>query len=177
MFVISESQITRWGRALTVSIILFLFVSVALPLKSTPLGGSEAFAIKPSPPLNLSLSHSPKPDGQYELTLQAEANVAAEKVELAFDLPDSVDRVSGELKWSGTIPVGEKKTIKASIRILANILATVIGTATVYMSQGGILTQQETLLLNPPQTKSTPRTGPTKTQKPGHEKILEFKRK
>ncbi|MBI3358608.1 MAG: hypothetical protein HY037_03335 [Nitrospirae bacterium] len=165
MFVLSESQIMRWRCLFIVAIVLFL------------LAGSEAFATKPRPPLALSLTNRDLPDGQIELTLEATAFVTAEKVELVIDLPPSVALVSGEVRWDGTIAVGEKKAIKVFIRTVSTIPARVIGAASVYFPQGGSVKQQETVLLNPPQEKALPIPGPLKKPRQEHDTIFEFKGK
>ncbi len=165
MLLTSESQIMRWGRVFTILIVLFL------------LSGSEAFAIKPSPPLKLSLVNRDLTDGQIEITFHAQSFVAAEKVELAIDLPPSVSLVSGDIKWDGSIAVGEKKAVKAFIRTLSNIPAKVVGKGIAHFTHGGSVTQQEILLLNPPQEKaSSPRDVPIK-RKQGGETLLEFRGK
>lgn len=165
MFLMSESQMARWRCVFKVLVILFLGVC------------SDAFAVKPSPPLKLSLSKSNLSNGQIELTFNVSANVTVEKIELALDLPPSVSLVSGEVKWDGTIAIGEKKDIKASIRTLSNIPAEVIGRATAYFLHGGSVDQREALLLNPPPEKVKPRLEPTIKRKQGRETILEFRGK
>ena len=169
MVLTPESQIMRWSRVFAVSSVLFLGVGLGID--------NEAFAIKPRPPLKLSLTNSDLPDGQIELTLKAEAFVVAGKIELMIDLPPSALLVSGEVKWVGTITVGEKKALTAFIRTGSNIPAKVIGVASVYLPQGGLITQQETVLLHPPLEKALPPPEPPIKRKRGNETILEFKGK
>lgn len=165
MFVTPESQIMRWGRIVLVSIIFFVG------------GAQQAFAIKASPPLNLSLTSKNLPDGQTELTLQATASVTIDKVDLSIVLPASLDLASGGLKWEGAIAVGEKKEIRVLVRTLANIPSNVIGKAFVYFSHSGSLTQQVSLLLNAPKEKPSPPSKPPQLRKQGRDTILEFRSK
>jgi len=169
MFLASESQIMRWGRIFTVSTLLFAIVALL------PGSGKQAFAIKPSPPLNLSLTHNDLPDGQTELTLQAFANVAVEKVEISIDLPASLVLIAGETKWDGPLALGEQKEIKATIRTLSNHPTKVVGNAFVYFSSGGSLTQRARLLLNAPKEKPLSPRKPPILRKQGRDTILEFK--
>ena len=177
MFLTPESQIMRWGHIVLVSIIFFVG------------GGKQAFAIKPSPPLNLSLTSRNLPDGQTELTLQAIASVAIDKLDLSIVLPASLDLASGGLQWEGAIASGEKKEIRVLVRTLANIPSNVIGKALVYFSHGGTtpargttpasgsLTQQTSLLLNAPKEKPLPPSKPPILRKQGRDTILEFRSK
>jgi len=163
MFLATESQMFGWSYVSAVFIALILFM------------GTDAFAIKPSPPLILSLTNLDLPNGQIELTLEAEAKVAGVKAALAIVLPPSVSLISGEVKWNGQIAVGEKKEIKALIRTLSNNPEKVIGFAEVSLPQGGFMTQQETVLLNTPQETRSPE--PLKKPKQEHDTIFEFKEK
>ncbi len=171
MFLMPESQIMRWGRIVLVSIIFFVG------------GGKQAFAIKASPPLNLSLASRNLPDGQTELTLQAIASVTIDKVDLSIVLPASLDLASGGLEWGGAMAVGEKKEIRVLVRTLANIPSNVIGKALVYFSHGGTtpasesLTQRVSLLLNAPKEKPSPPSKPPQLRKQGRDTILEFRSK
>lgn len=139
--------------------------------------GVEAFAVKPSPPLTLSLSNRDLPDGQTELILQVLAHTTVEKVELSIELPASLALVSGDVKWDGPIAVGERREIKAFIRTLANNPAKVYGAADVYFEGGGSLSQRETLLLNAPKEKKLAPKEPPRLRQQGRETILEFRGK
>jgi hypothetical protein len=158
-----KSQIMQWGCLLIVSIIFLAG------------GGKYAFAVKATPPLNLSLTSRTLSDGQTELTLKAIANLTVDKADLTIVLPASLDLASGGLQWEGAIAIGEKKEVKVLVRTLANIQALVIGKATVYFTHGGSLLQQQTLLLNAPKKKASPPAKPPTLRKQGRDTILEFK--
>ncbi len=151
------------GSALVLLVVLFLTID------------SQTFAVKPQPPLTLTLSSSDLPDGTIEVQLEALANREVESVELTFYLPKSVSFKGGEEKWKGSIAVGEKKVLIVLIQRSSSSPAMVIGEAEVVLLQGGSFVQQSEIAIAPKETEENLPLSPPIKRKQGGETILEFK--
>ncbi len=171
MMLAQKSQIgyrTRVGWLVN-NLLILLFLGVGSP--------SLALAIKPQPPLQLTLSHSSLQHGTIEVVFEAVANISVESVVLSFHLAESLALVEGEKEWTGSIPSGEKKTLKVFVQTVSSLPGKVIGEATVHLPEGGSFVQQSTIILNPEEKEGPPPRPPPIRWKRGNETILEFRGK
>jgi hypothetical protein len=135
---------------------------------------STAEAIKPRPPLQMSLLRVDLSEKKSQLTLTATANVDSNQVALSIDLPVGIFLVEGEDQWEGSLKKGETKKIEIIVENQRRNPQKIIGKATLHLMEGETFVQQSTLTLGDPKTKS-PLPTPSVKRKQGEEKILEFK--
>jgi hypothetical protein len=137
---------------------------------------SAAEAIKPRPPLQLSLLRVDLSEKQSQLILTATAHVDSNQVALSIDLPIGISLVEGKDQWEGALKKGETKKIEIIVENQRHQPQKIVGKATLHLMEGETFVQQSTLILNDPKTKS-PLPAPSVKRKQGEEKILEFKGK
>ncbi len=137
---------------------------------------TDAFAIKPQPPLDLALSHVTLPNGQITITLRIVANVPLNSVALLLKLPPSIIPIEGETQWEGPMAAGEERGLILLVQERSNRSEPVIGVATGHLSSGGSFVQSRTLSLHPLTDEKTPAHPPIKRRQ-GGETILEFQEK
>jgi hypothetical protein len=137
---------------------------------------SPASAIKPRPPLQLSLQETPLSGGQSRLMMIAKANVDISRVDLSIELPPGLSLIEGDEDWEGSLKKGEIKQIEWLIQSPNEAPHKIIGKAVIELSAGEKFVEKATLTLN--EAKSdTPRRAPSVKRKEGGETILEFKGK
>jgi hypothetical protein len=152
--------------------IFFLQVIILLGIFST------AEAVKPRPPLQLSLLEVDLSGKQSQLTLMATANIDSDQVKLSFDLPGGLSFVKGEEEWEGALKKGESKKIEIIVENQIQKSQKVTGKATLHLNGGETFLQQNTITLGDPKEKSSPPPpAPSVKRKQGEENILEFKGK
>lgn len=137
---------------------------------------SSAEAVKPRPPLQLSLLQVPLSEKQSRLTLTATANIDSDQVKLSIDLPAGLSLVEGIDQWEGSLKKGETKKIEAVVENPRHSAQRVTGVATLQLNEGGTFVQRSMLTLDEPKTNSSP-PAPSIKRKQGEENILEFKGK
>lgn len=137
---------------------------------------TPAWAIKPRPPLQLSLQQTDLSGGQSRLTMIAVANVDVRHVALSLELPPGLSLVDGEEGWEGTLGKGQTQKMEWTIQNPNQIPQKVTGKAVVELNGGEKFVEQATLTLH--EAKSdTPLRAPSIKHKEGGETILEFKGK
>ena len=88
---------------------LSLWISLAL---FSLLAASPAWAVKPRPPLGLSLQQAEGGDGERKITVTATANTEIIRVELSTELSPGLSLVKGEPNWEGPLKKGETQKIE-----------------------------------------------------------------
>lgn len=135
---------------------------------------SPGWAIKPRPPLQLSLLQSDLSGDQSRLTLTATTNIDSSEVALSLNLPPGISLIQGSGEWKGSLQKGETKKIEVIVQDSDHAPRKVIGKATIHLAEGETFTQQSALTLN--ESKSgPPLPAPSIKRKEDGEKILEFK--
>lgn len=135
-----------------------------------------AWAIKPRPPLQLSLQQISLSGGQSRLTMIATANVDIGRVDLSLELPPGLSLIEGEEEWEGAMKRGETKQIEWIIQSPNEAPHKVTGKAVIELNAGEKFVEKATLTLNEGKS-DTPRRTPSVKRKEGGETILEFKEK
>jgi hypothetical protein len=107
-----------------------------------------ALAIKPQSPLDLTLFQSTLSNGSIEVSFEAMANTDLTSVDLSIDIDPSLSLVEGERQWTGTISVGEKKTLKVIVRSGTLLPVEITGKSIAHFSSGGLFVQQNRIVLN-----------------------------
>lgn len=136
---------------------------------------SSAEAIKPLPPVQLSLLEARLSDKESRLILTATANVDSSQVQLSIDLPPDLVLTEGEESWEGPLKKGASQTIEMIVESRNHTPQKVIGKAIVHFDQGETFVQRNTLILNSPEG-GPPLPAPSIKRK-DKESILEFKGK
>ncbi|MEK7747830.1 MAG: hypothetical protein AAB300_01975 [Nitrospirota bacterium] len=165
MILVKKSQIVKWG----VLLVVFVFLCFG--------GGASAMAVKPAPPLSLSLTKVDLPNGKVELTFRATANDGGHNTALEIDLPSSVLLIDGEARWEGTLSAKEEKVMRAVIRPIVTEPIRIVGKATLYFPDGDSMVQRSVVLLNASREKPEIPSEPPVLKKQGDRTILEFKGK
>ena len=134
----------------------------------------SGWAIKPVPPLQLSLLQVDLSEDQRRLTLTATANIDSSEVALSFLLAPGLILVEGEEEWKGPLAKGETRKLEITVQTPDKGPREVIGKAVTRLKEGGVFTQQGKLILNEDKKESP---GPSSKRQEGDEKTLEFKGK
>lgn len=150
---------------------LSLWISLAL---FSLLAVSPAWAVKPRPPLGLSLQQAEEGAGERRITLTATANADLVRVELSTELSPGLSLVKGEPKWEGALKQGEAQKIELVIQGQSRAAAQVTAKAVVHLDGGGTFVERSTLPLDGPKNKA-PARSPSVKRKQGGENIHEFK--
>ncbi len=137
---------------------------------------TPAWAIKPRPPLQLSLQQTPLSGGQSQLMMIARANVDISHVDLSLELPPGLSLIEGDMDWEGSMKKGEIKQIEWLIQRPNEALHRVSGKAVIELGAGEKFVEKTTLTLNE-EKSDTPRRTPSVKRKEGGETILQFKGK
>lgn len=137
---------------------------------------SPAWAIKPRPPLQLSLQQTPLSGGQSRLMMIARANVDVGHVELSLELPPGLSLLEGEAAWEGGMKRGETKEIELIVQSPNEAPHQVTGRAVIELAAGETFLEKTTLTLNERKTEM-PRRAPSVKREEGGETILQFKGK
>lgn len=137
---------------------------------------SAAEAVKPRPPLQLSLLQVNLSEKESQVTLIATANVDSDQVKLSIDLPIGLSLVEGVDQWEGALKKGETKKMEVIVENQNRNPQKITGKATLHLNEGETFVQQSTLILNDAKAKSS-LPGPSVKRKQGEENILEFKGK
>ncbi len=133
-----------------------------------------AWAIKPRPPLQLSLQQESIASGQSRVTLRAVANIDILHAELSFPLLPPVTLIEGPYEWKGPLAKGEVKELKIALQHPPG--QNVTGKAMVHLQGGQLFTQQTALTLGELKTASPP-SSPAIRHKTKEGDILEFRGK
>lgn len=152
--------------------VLWIFTTFVLVMYITP----PAWAIKPRPPLQLSLQQTSLSGGQSRLMMIAKANVDINHVDLSLELPPGLSLLEGEGEWEGTLKKGDIKQIEWLIQSPNEAPHKVTGKAVIELSAGEKFVEKTTVTLNE-EKGDTPRRTPSIKRKEGGETILEFKGK
>lgn len=150
---------------------LSLWISLAL---FSLLAASPAWAVKPRPPLGLSLQQAEGGDGERKIILTATANTEIVRVELSTELSPGLSLVKGEPNWEGPLKKGETRKIELVIQGQSRAASQVIAKAIVHLDGGGTFVERSTLPLDGPKNKA-PARSPSIKRKQGGENIHEFK--
>jgi len=135
--------------------------------------GGQAFAIKPKPPLDLTLNSASHLDGTIEVILTATAHIDIAAAELSLDVPASLSLIQGEKKWVGSILSGEKKTITLLLQKISTTPAEVIGVGTVYLQGVESFVQQSRIQIDQePDRPLPPPLSPSIQQRRDQERML-----
>lgn len=153
-------------------IVLWIFAAFLFVMAITP----PAWAIKPRPPLQLSLQQIPLSGGQSQLMMIARANVDVGHVELSLELPPGLSLLEGEAAWEGGMKRGETKEIELIVQSPNEAPHQVTGRAIIELAAGETFLEKTTLTLNEAKTDAT-RRAPSVKRKEGGETILQFKGK
>ncbi len=137
--------------------------------------GDSAFA-KPQPPLQLTLLQTTLPNGTIEVSFEVVANISSESIDLSMAIDKSLSLVEGEPKWSGSMIVREKKTMKVRVQPITSASGKVIGAATIHLPEGGLFVQESAIVLNAKPKLEPLRSAPVR-RKQGNKTTLEFKGK
>jgi hypothetical protein len=150
---------------------LSLWISVAL---FSLLAAAPAWAVKPRPPLGLSLQQAEEAAGETRITVTATAYIDIARVELATELSPGLSILKGEPDWEGPLKKGETRKIELVIRNPGHTGSQVIEKATIRLDGGATFVERSTLPLDGPQNKA-PTRAPSIKRKQGEENIREFK--
>lgn len=153
-------------------VVLWIFAAFLSVMAITP----PASAIKPRPPLQLSLQQVPLSGGQSQLMMIARANVDISHVDLSLELPLGLSLVEGEEEWEGPLKKGETKQIEFIVQSPNKAPHQVTGKAVIELTAGEKFVEKATLTLNEVKSDS-PRRAPFVKRKEGGETILQFKGK
>lgn len=153
-------------------VVLWIFAAFLSVMAITP----PAWAIKPRPPLQLSLQQVPLSGGQSQLMMIARANVDISHVDLSIELPLGLSLVEGEEEWEGPLKKGETKQIEFIVQSPNKAPHQVTGKAVIELTAGEKFVEKATLTLNEVKSDS-PRRAPFVKRKEGGETILQFKGK
>lgn len=153
-------------------VVLWIFAAFLSVMAITP----PAWAIKPRPPLQLSLQQVPLSGGQSQLMMIARANVDISHVDLSLELPLGLSLVEGEEAWEGPLKKGETKQIEFIVQSPNKAPHQVTGKAVIELTAGEKFVEKATLTLNEAKSDS-PRRAPFVKRKEGGETILQFKGK
>lgn len=153
-------------------VVLWIFAAFLSVMAITP----PAWAIKPRPPLQLSLQQVPLSGGQSQLMMIARANVDISHVDLSLELPLGLSLVEGEEEWEGPLKKGETKQIEFIVQSPNKAPHQVTGKAVIELTAGEKFVEKATLTLNEVKSDS-PRRAPFVKRKEGGETILQFKGK
>ncbi|MDC4205936.1 MAG: hypothetical protein MPW17_05225 [Candidatus Manganitrophus sp.] len=153
-------------------IVLWIFAAFLFVTAITP----PAWAIKPRPPLQLSLQQIPLSGGQSQLMMIARANIDISHVDLSLELPLGLSLVEGEEEWEGPLKKGETKQIELIVQSPNKAPHQVTGKAVIELTAGEKFVEKATLTLNEAKSDS-PRRAPSVKRKEGGETILQFKGK
>lgn len=137
---------------------------------------SKGDAIKPLPPLQMSLLQVELAEEKVQITLTARANINSRKVSLAIRLPLGVPLIEGEEEWEGPLKKGETKRVKVVIQNLRGLSQEITSIATIFLEPGGTFVQRNKLTLNPSLIEAPPPTPPIRGKEGGNT-ILQFKGK
>jgi len=137
---------------------------------------TPVWAVKPRPPLQLSLQQTPLSGGQSRLTMIAKANVDIGHVDLSLELPPGLSLLEGESEWEGALKKGDIKQIEWLVQSPNQAPHQITGKAVIELSAGEKFVEKTTLTLNE-EKRETPRRAPSVKRKEGGETILEFKGK
>ncbi len=116
---------------------------------------SSAWAIKPTPPLTLSLHQTKVSEEGSRVTLIATAHDDLSRVELSVALSPGLLLVKGDEKWEGALKKGEKRRMEWMIQNPGNARRTVTGKGTAHLDDGLLFVQKATMTLNG-ETQSSP---------------------
>ncbi|MBI3805890.1 MAG: hypothetical protein HY282_19215 [Nitrospirae bacterium] len=158
----------------SVSIFIFLLV-IALP----------AWAVKPRPPLQLSLQQSSVSERENRLTMVAKANVDIRDAVLSLELPSGLRLIQGaEDGWEGSLKKGEMQQLDWTVRSGDTLPRQVVGKAVIRLNTGEEFTERSVLTLHEEkkdekkeEDKDERTRSPSVKRKQGGENILEFKGK
>lgn len=153
-------------------IVLWIFAAFLFVMAITP----PAWAIKPRPPLQLSLQQTPLSGGQSRLMMIAKANVDIGHVDLSLELPPGLSLLEGESEWEGALKKGDIKQIEWLVQSPNQAPHQITGKAVIELSAGEKFVEKTTLTLNEEES-DTPRHTPSIKRKEGGETILQFKGK
>ncbi|MFY9270637.1 MAG: hypothetical protein WAO55_12925 [Candidatus Manganitrophaceae bacterium] len=157
---------TQNKRLLWLFLTLF-FLTTALP---------SAWAVKPLPPVQLSIKQTGRTDHRHQVTMTATANIDLDKIELSLELPPGVSRIEGEETWKGAMKKGETKKVSWTLQSRDQTPQTIFGKAITHLNEGNAFLQKALLTLNET-AADAPRAAPSVKRKEGTETILEFKGK
>lgn len=132
------------------------------------------WAIKPRPPLQLSLHQESIASGRSRVTLRAVANIDIVRAELSFSILPPMTLIQGPHEWKGPLAKGEATEIEIVLQHPPGQKVT--GKAMVHLSEGQTFTQQAELILGESKTEPLP-SPPSARHKTGGEEILEFRGK
>ncbi len=153
------------------TIVLICVAFISLTAMAAP-----AWAIKPRPPLQLSLHQTDLSGGETQVTMVATANVDVSRVSLSLELTPGLSLTRGEEGWEGSMRKGETQQVEWIIQSPDKAPRNVNGKAVIELNAGEKFVEKVTLTLNETKGDTPPRT-PSVKRKEGGETILEFKGK
>lgn len=131
---------------------------------------TDGWAVKPLPPLELTLERTPSAGQHTHLLLRAKANIDSDRVELTIALPPEIRVIQGDTTWKGQIQKGAVQALEITIQDFPNLPENIRGKAV--LEQGGQTYHQQAWL--PAENKALE---PNIQQKLSKEPLLEFKEK
>lgn len=154
----------KWSLSLWIAAAGFVFLAAVSP----------AWAIKPRPPLQLSLQQAKASEGETMITLTAAANVDINRVTISVELSPGLSLAKGQPEWEGPLKKGEKQQLEFVVQNPNHTPEKVTGKAIVHLEAGGEFIQKSTLIVNRAQNKP-PSHSPSVQRKQGDETIHEYK--
>lgn len=133
-------------------------------------------AIKPRPPVELTLLSAALSEEETKITLTARANIKTSKISMIIDLPLGLTLVEGEPHWEGPLKRGETQQMTIIIQGAGGIADEILGSATIHLPNKGTFVQKTRLVLNALNEKP-PLPLPPIRQKGGTGSVLEFRGK
>lgn len=109
---------------------------------------SSAWAIKPRPPLQLSLHQADVSEEVSKVTLIATANLDIRRVELRVKLSSGLFLIKGEEKWEGPLKKGEAQKMELIIQRPGHAPREVTGEGIIHLDEGGVFIQKVTITLS-----------------------------
>jgi len=134
----------------------------------------SAKAVKPRPPVELSLQKTQIEKEKIRLLFSARANIQTKKLSLSMALPLGLSLLEGEPKWEGPLDRGESHRMSIFVQGTGGISDEVRGMAIIQLPKGGSFTQKIRLSLSPLKAEEIKPPPPILLQS-GGEPVLEFR--